>query len=185
MGFPYPYPLGLPKGTVRATLTLSLSINLLYLSYFDLPDAETFSSVVAVALAFYFGGRIRGGDPSGEKSAGERAFALPAGTVRSILILLFAGYSFYLIYLDMTIPKYLLEVNYLISGYILGALFRKIFLKEKKDGVGLVQHLKSLIAIAITALAIFMSNVYPSEQLTLYSIQGASLFLGFYFGSRD
>lgn len=186
MGFPYPYPLGLPKGTVRASLTISVSVNLLFLTYYDMADATAFSSVVAVALAFYFGGRIRGGDPSDKpKTAAERAFALPAGTVRSFLIIMFAGFSGYLLYTGAQLPRYLLEVISLIAGYIFGVIFRHIFHKDKSGKVSLLQHLKSILAIAITALSIYMSISLPGDILTNYAIQGASLFLGFYFGSRD
>ncbi|MHA2089699.1 MAG: hypothetical protein ACW98K_02470, partial [Candidatus Kariarchaeaceae archaeon] len=89
----YPYPLGLPKGSVRATLTLLVSINYILLTIdekFEL--ATSLSPIVAVALSFYFGGRMRSASitPTAVKvDASQRAWGLPAGSIRSILVLLF------------------------------------------------------------------------------------------------
>lgn len=191
MGFPYPYPLGLPKGTVRATLTLSLSIDLIYLTFVEETIADQLATLVIVALTFYFGGKMRAMSPIPRTvDAGQRAFGLPAGTVRTTLMLLFGG-TFGYIYLvqGRTIPTYLLEIGYIIGGYILGKVFnsiRNLFKgDDEEDKITIVDHLKSITAIILTGITIYLTVISPDDRLTSIWVLIASAVLGFYFSARE
>ncbi|MHA2254190.1 MAG: hypothetical protein ACXAD7_27835, partial [Candidatus Kariarchaeaceae archaeon] len=131
------YPLWLPKGTVRSTLTLILSVNFILLTIDESEYAGSLSTIVAVALSFYFGGRMRGKGiaPVTSVDRSQRAWGLPAGTIRIILILLFAGATYYIYNDTDSIPDEFTEVINLILGYLLGQFFTKIQIKlfGKKD----------------------------------------------------
>ncbi|MHA2503784.1 MAG: hypothetical protein ACXAE3_13065 [Candidatus Kariarchaeaceae archaeon] len=193
MGFPYPYPLGLPKGTVRASLTLSLSITLVLLTLSEEPIANQLATLVVVSLTFYFGGKMRAmsalprlADP------GTRAFGLPAGSVRFTLMSLFGGTFAYLYFVEQReFPVYLLEIGYIIGGYLLGKTFiriRKLLARPKEgeeDKITIVDHLKSLAAISLTGVTIYFVFSAPRDELTSLWVLIASAVLGFYFSSRE
>lgn len=190
MGFPFPFPLGLPKGSVRATMTLLLSINLVILSIYEDPVAAKLATVVAVALTFYFGGKMRATTPvprSVEPSL--RAWGLPAGTIRFLLIAIFGGGIYYIQYVKHnTLPDFFLEIIYVIVGYLMGTSFNRIkaiFMDPKDEGVDFLDHLKAIFAIAVTIFVVYLTQTKPTSQLTEDSIFFTSIFLGFYFGSRQ
>lgn len=190
MGFPYPYPLGLPKGSVRATLTLLLSVNLIVLSINQDPIAVNMSTLVAVALTFYFGGKMRTPSPVPTSvEASQRAWGLPAGTIRFILILLFGGAAYYIRFVqEKPLENFFIDIIYIILGYLIGTSFNKIksiFIKTKDDGVDFVDHLKALLALGITGYVVYLAQIDPSSQLTKDISFITSIFLGFYFGSRQ
>lgn len=186
----YPHPLGLPKGSVRATLTLLLSINLIILAIDKKTEfAEALSTIVAVALSFYFGGRMRAHSPTPvvEVDRGQRAWGLPAGSIRTILILLFGGAALFIYNETKTLPDYFNEVINLILGYLLGQSFtksrEKIFGK-KEDKVGIVDHIKALAVIVITAITFYLTIFDNKNSIIDDWILLSSIVLGFYFGAR-
>ncbi len=191
MGFPYNHPLGLPKGSVRATITLMLSLDLVWLSINDSPLADQVTTMTVVALTFYFGGKMRNTAPLPRNTdASLRAWGLPAGSIRTILILIFGSASAYLFVRDGSIPNYLQEVINIIFGYLFGKFFqgmrKKMFGDDKeKTGVGIVDHLKSILALGVTSTAIYYTIFLVSNSLTGLLILTTSAFLGFYFGARD
>ena len=189
MGFPYPYPLGLPKGTVRASITL---IYLGLLTYFLLTGDmlyEKLATSVSVMVAFYFDGRIRGTMSSSVVGPGERAFGLPSKTIRAIIlidILLLWGYSYYF---EGFTPSFLNELLIMILGYIGGTLFfeiKKIVFGSRKAGSSnsWLDHLKALIVLGFTlffATAILIGYA-GSEDNWLFNT--SYVLAGFYYGER-
>lgn len=191
MGFPYPYPLGLPKGSVRATLTLILSLDLVWLSLQQSAIADQVTTMTVVSLTFYFGGKMRSSAPIPRNTdASLRAWGLPAGTIRSLLIIIFGATSAYLQFIGDGIPDYLLKVINIIVGYLGGRMFEKIRNKIFKTDpenkkVGIIDHLKALLAIAVTAPTLYFTIFLPTNELTSPLILITSIVLGFYFGARD
>ena len=190
----YPYPLGLPKSSVRATLTLILSVNFIWLTIDESELAGPLSTIVAVSLSFYFGGRMRGKSisPTTSIDRSQRAWGLPAGTIRLILILLFGGATYYVFSKTDSVPDNFTEVINLILGYLLGQFFTKMrvrfFGRDEDDKAGIVDHLKAILAVAITGLTfyitVFEDNVVDAWILTVDFILLSSIVLGFYFGAR-
>ncbi|MCH8908874.1 MAG: hypothetical protein IH840_17445, partial [Candidatus Heimdallarchaeota archaeon] len=163
MGFPYPHPLGLPKGSVRATITLSITINLILLTFDQSKEelANLIAVAAAVSMTFYFGGRMRGiqvtprdridetiDEASKKLAASERAWGLPAGTIRGMLILIFATTLGYLQFQGDEIPDALLEIINIIGGFLLGRGFNRvklaIFGDQPHIGTTIIDHLKAL-----------------------------------------
>lgn len=190
MNFPYPYPLGLPKGTVRATLTLTLSFDLIYLMISGEQIASHLATIVVVALAFYFGGMMRATQPIATKiDSSQRAFGLPAGSIRLFLLILYGGTLTFVYYYKYTIPKYFLEIIYIIAGYIFGKIFNFItnhlFPRRTTGSVSIIDHLKALFAIVLTGITIYFTISEPNTNTTQLWVYIASILLGFYFSSRE
>ena len=190
MGFPYNYPLGLPKGSVRATITLLLSVELVFLTILDNGIADSIATMTIVSLSFYFGGKMRVSvmlPRNADKSL--RAWGLPAGTIRFLLILIFGSASFYMYYFQHNIPNYFIEVINIIFGYLGGKTFEiirnKLFKKSEEAKVSIIDHLKSLVILGLTITTLFYSFTSPSIELTAILIMISSIVLGFYFGARD
>ncbi|MDH5403109.1 MAG: hypothetical protein OEZ01_03210 [Candidatus Heimdallarchaeota archaeon] len=190
MGFPYPYPLGLPKGSVRSTITLLLSIDLLLLMMYDSKYAESMTTVVVVALTFYFGGRMRGAPVPRDKSDKSiRAWGLPAGTIRTILILLYGGFSVFYYLEHSSLPNYLLEIIYIIAGYLIGHYFNKVrrhfFHKDTGSvSIGFLDHLKAIVMLGVTITTLIITLITTDPAQIFLWINLASIILGFYFGER-
>lgn len=191
MGFPYNHPLGLPKGSVRATITLLLSVELALLTILNNSIAESIATMTLVGVVFYFGGKMRVDSMiprNAERSL--RAWGLPAGSIRTLLILIFGGTIGYLyFYEEAIIPTYFIEVINIIAGYLAGRTFEffrdKLFKKSEEDKVSIIDHLKSLAILGLTVVTIFYSFTSPGIDLTALLIVISSWTLGFYFGARD
>ncbi len=55
-------PLWLPKGSVRAILTLAVILTAMYCFMVGIPIDETFKMLIATVIAFYFGSRLNFSD---------------------------------------------------------------------------------------------------------------------------
>ncbi|MHA2098621.1 MAG: hypothetical protein ACW99A_08030 [Candidatus Kariarchaeaceae archaeon] len=123
-------------------------------------------------------------------SASERAWGLPAGTIRFIIILIFgAGIYILIVQKDRdSLPPYYFEVVYSVIGYNLGMIYTRIRRKlfpNPKVHASLLDHLKSLAFLILTGITIFYTVDSPKADITENLIYGATILLGFYFGVRD
>lgn len=189
MGFPYPYPLGLPKGSVRATLTLVLSANFIVLQYYNISIAENFSVLIAISLTFYFGGRMRVTStltPKQTDDASLRAWGMPVGTIRVVLYVVFTALGVYVYLQNGDLPNYLQSIINLMYGHLLGSIWNSIKGKKaNKRGKAIFGHLQAILAIVVVAFTYYITLVAPiAIALQDMWIDVASITLGFYFGER-
>lgn len=196
MGFPYPYPLGLPKGTVRATLTILLSFDLFLLTLEDRPFADQVASIVLVALAFYFGGRMRARGlviPREPTTRADRAWGMPSGTIRSILVLFFVGQAVYLQSIGKPLPSYFIDIATIILGFLFGRTFNRIKIwfrrrrgveEERLNKTSLIEHLNAVAAISVVSFTFYNTIFRPDFQFLEEWINAAAIYLGFYYGER-
>ncbi|MFW9994872.1 MAG: hypothetical protein ACFFD4_22720 [Candidatus Odinarchaeota archaeon] len=203
----YPYPLGLPRGTIRATMTLLFCLTAFILIFLDKSVLHSLSTTIVITVSFYFGTR-KGIPPKTETlkkmqtEKGETAFNLPANTVRSILFIGFVLVSLKILlspsgtYTDF--PAFVLEVLIMISGYVGGAFlsrFIKLF-QDDQEAPGLVAkiifHGKAIIVLFftfVTCILYFIDGLnLMSTGLTSETVEligwATNLLIGFYFGSR-
>ncbi len=189
MGFPYPYPLGLPRGSVRASITL---IYLGLLTYFVLlgdPLYEKLATSVSVMVAFYFDGRIRGTMSSGVAGSGERAFGLPPKTIRTIVLLDILLLWVYTYYFEGYIPPFLNELLIIILGYISGTLFfeikRLVFKPSKTPSANSwIDHLKACVILGFSILfaGTLLTGFAGASDEWLFNT--SYVLAGFYYGER-
>ena len=190
MGFPYPYPLGLPKGSVRSTITMAVSISLAVLINRSSPYANSMSVAAAVCITFYFGGRMRGSAITPrDTNRGQRAWGLPAGTIRSMLTLLYIGIGYYLYTKGKDIPDFLIEILNIIIGYIIGHnfnRFRNRFFPRDPNATGVhwFDHLKAIFVLTLTGLTVYNTiyEVFPHVNWWIFALNVA---VGFYFAERS
>jgi hypothetical protein len=197
MGF-YPYPLGLPRGTVRATVTLLFLISTAYLILFDKNVPESLISTFTILVALYYGMRkeiVSSSESSDEnkKKKGETAFNLPAFTVRITIFMVFVFLVVKILYFGPSTDNFstfLYKITYIVAGFIIGTFLAKIGgifgndLEKQNVIENLFFHGKAVIVVilSLTMNYFYVIEVSNNEIAILEVI--TSLFIGFYFGNR-
>jgi hypothetical protein len=202
----YPYPLGLPKGTVRATITLLFFLSAALLIFMNKDVPNSLATTILIVVSFYYGTR-KGIPPATEmlkkKKAekGETAFNMPANSVRTVI---FAGFIVLTVKILISpagtyneIPEFILEGLVMIAGFVGGSFlsrFIKLFQDDQEEPgllAKIVLHGKALVVIAVTIVACLLYLVTGLEIISsmdtgIVYITGwaANLLIGFYFGSR-
>ena len=180
-------PLSLPRGSVRALVTLALLGVLwtLMLSGREVPLSLAF--VVLLVLGHYFGSR--GGR---EKVPGERQpLYLPRGSIRTVIILGFAAAGWFLWdqgRLVLSIEDRNMAIFFILGALLLGFVVRKI--ADMLSGGKmtrprrLFENVKAILVIAATVLfAIFCLLEKKEEGLENLALAAVPVIV-FYFGSR-
>jgi hypothetical protein len=149
------FPLGMPRGTVRAIITLMIvSIVLSYIPPFNFISGETIIpaeivNTIFILVAFYFEAR-KGGDErlkllkeirkplkaAEEKKKEKKPLYLPKYSVRISLMVLLLIYFiidiFYPTSLNLEIQNTLIDILLIAILYFIGTFFRAIGLKTQK-----------------------------------------------------
>lgn len=191
----YPYPLGLPRGTVRAMTTLLFLAGALFLVFTDKNVPETMTSTILILVSFYYGMSRGVTPPEGtdllKDEGGQRAFNLPALTIRMLLFLGFVAMAVKVVFIGSSsydeLPFFIREVLLLISGFLVGTLAAKfitLFQDDKGEPNKLIFHGKAFLVLT---LALVTNLLYILEIVGVaVDIIGAvtDVFVGFYFGNR-
>ena len=194
----YPYPLGLPRGTVRATVTLLFLFSTSYLILIDKSVPISLISTFTILIALYFGMRKEHtydlyGLEKKKEIKGQTAFNLPAFTVRILIFLIFIVLSVKILYFgtaDESFSTFLYKIVYIVSGYFLGTILGKIggiFGNDPSDHNFVEKiffHGKALVLIVLCLIINYFyiiefsnTDIEILEIITTFSI-------GFYFGNR-
>jgi len=190
-------PLGLPRGSVRALLALSVVFVTCWLIVRgeDVPLAV--SESLFTVLAYYFATRgLAQLSPEERKQLREmrggleedRPLFLPAGTIRAVIILAFVGVSAYLAK-QAGIGRLLSQTTLLLvfaflAGQLLKLITAAVKRRQPAEGVTAFEHGKA--AVGVLAGLAFV-GLYVSGNQQSVSPQMHRIFLGliiFYFGSR-
>jgi len=179
-------PLSLPRGSVRALITLALLciLCILMLRGVDAPFPLAF--VTLVALGHYFGSRSAGAPRSG----GRPPLYLPRGSVRA-LIILGLGTVAYFLWEDGKLRLSMDDRNSVIlfvsAALVLGFIFRKVFniftrgrMSRPRRWIENAEAIFALGATALLAISCFSTET-PVDNAALL----ASPFIVFYFGARE
>lgn len=209
---PQRHALGLPAGSVRALLALSVLglLWLLVLAPTWRPDLKELKQLplsfiylqflMILILAHYFSAH---GSTIGKEVSTRSPLGLPSGTVRFLLLAGYGGLAYYLYrhQADYTLPpkvnvqEFIMLVVLLLSGFFVGHYLT--WLVKVISGGTLpfwfqdVQAWVALLAtIALTVLLIIHifinENVSPDVEVrTLPVDQLLASLIGFYFGSRS
>lgn len=150
-------PLGLPTGSVRALLLLAL----LARAILDLRAGAGIAPWLAVALmlgaAAYFSGRAsaprKRPGPGAETAPVRHPLGLPAGTVRT-LVLLALAYGAWLWFRGHEPRPEDMPVAFVLGAFVLGVLVRWVLhrLAPPEDaGTTLFHHIQALVALLCAA----------------------------------
>lgn len=178
-------PLGLPRGSVRALVTLGLLTVFWILLYLgrDVPTALGFS--VLVTTGYYFGSRSRGG------RSGRQPLFLPRGSIRTIIVAGSALVGYFLFQngrldfgnLERSTAMFSSE-GALVGGFTFKKLIELLFRGKLEVLHKWMENIKALLVttaaggLGLTSLLGLEGET--SSQLALL----AAPFVVFYFGSR-
>ena len=188
-GPPSPQPLGLPRGSVRATLALVLCGSLWYLVARGQPVAETIANAAILVIAFYFGVRsTMPAAPVGAPTTWQPLY-LPRGTVRSILLLGFFGVIALAWYRSRSLNPALLLIGQVLVSYVAGVALSAITSRRPRPVRGpslAVAAFRHAIAIAAVGTTVLVCGSVLFDQPALPPIAQNALawVVSFYFGSR-
>lgn len=190
------HPLGLPKGSIRALMSLSIFGSVMALLLLGREVDVSLWLINYVVLGYYFASRQHKGHPPPTEAeanapSGANPLHLPRGTVRRLILLAFIGTCGYLIWLMLqsnkaiwSHPSFYPMIS--LAGFFLGRFFQFVmsFFPGGGSHFRRLHDLKAilgLLSVAALLLLVFLDPDLPSKQV----IQRTSLvFIIFYFGSR-
>ncbi|MFW9930675.1 MAG: hypothetical protein ACFFD1_14900 [Candidatus Thorarchaeota archaeon] len=194
----YPYPLGLPRGTVRAIITLLFMLSTSYLILIDKHVSPNLISTFLVLCALYYGMRKEKSVISQDKSnrqtsRGETAFGLPAFTVRVTIFMILIILSVKILYFGTTSQDFSTSfyiIVYIIAGFLIGTILEKlggIFGNDPFEQNLLEKiffHGKAIIVILLSLITNYFYIIgETSSEVEVLEVVTA-IFIGFYFGNR-
>jgi hypothetical protein len=179
-------PLGLPRGSIRALLTL-LIVAVVIVQVVRGQEVELlWAETLMVALAHYFTSRrslnlppdvIRRLAAEGHVGTGASPLFLPRYSIRVILILAFAGLAAYLYWQNRLLEPQALSVLGVVCAYFLGVLLR----------FGRFRLWEDAKALVVLLVLLYAAGAYLADRPDLVPRQLRDIALGltlFYFGSR-
>lgn len=193
-------PLWLPRGSIRALLTLSVAFTTLIMVIMareQIPQA--LGNVLIVSVAFYYSTRAITPLSTVEAKQVDEVtpppLFLPTRTVRVTLaatIILAAAITFLK---DQQIPIFMITVLVTILGYVLGAVIKKLIIKifppkpgQQSKTKELIEHFQAgvilMVVIGVCGINI-LSTIIPVDMgQEILVNQVLELAIGYYFGSR-
>ncbi|MFW9777384.1 MAG: hypothetical protein ACFFE8_00940 [Candidatus Heimdallarchaeota archaeon] len=193
-------PLWLPKGSIRALLTITVALTTLFMvlaAKEQIPRA--LGNVLIVSVAFYYS--TRASTPLFTERSNltdlesPPPLFLPTRTVRAtlaIIVILSVAITFLK---QQEIPIFMITVILTIFGFILGVIIKKIVIKifppetgQKGQVKEILEHFQAgvILLVVIGVCGINIASVIismNSGQLTMFN-QVLELAIGYYFGSR-
>jgi hypothetical protein len=179
-------PLNMPRGSVRALVTLILLITLWVMMFWGSDVSATFSGVVLLILGNYFGSRQS--EPGRE---GKHPLFLPKGSIRLFIILGFAAVAYFTwrdgrMDFDLADQNFaiILTVGALVAGGVVRFAANLISGGEATKPRRWFENVKAIAVIAaacLLALVMLLEIRNPArDHLILVTVPLVS----FYFGSR-
>jgi len=190
-------PLGLPPGSIRATLTLLIVAVVVVQTLHGQKLAPLWAETLMIALAHYFTSRrfidlppetIKRLEAEGLVPQEAQPLYLPRHSIRVLLFLTFAGLGGYLYYIDKLFTSEALTLLGVVASYILGMVLRSIRTwitrGKQSPGMRIWEDLKAaVVLLAIGATAVVQLIGHP--EWIPEDLQNITLGLVlFYFGSR-
>ncbi len=186
-----PEPLYLPSGSIRALVTLSISIACWTVVFSGRDIPEYLFALVLTLLGYYFGYRKKSTQQEQYSPVKQsQPLFLPKGIIRFVLIMGFivsglVAFSRFMDNMDDAARyvqlKYFGIVWGLIFGYFFAALYRRR--KAKKVRSGVMLHIKGLLVIVVTIL-LSRLLIMGKNDLSPNLIMPLLMIISLYFGSR-
>jgi hypothetical protein len=179
-------PLSLPRGSVRALISLSLLGVLCVLMLRGVEAPLPLALVTLVALGHYFGSRSTAPPRPGTRPP----LFLPRGSIRAIIVLGLGTVAYFLWEdgrLELTMENRNSAILFVAAALVLGFLFRKaadiVTRGRMTRPRRWVENAKAVLALAATAL--LMISCFSAEEALDNAALLAAPFIVFYFGSRE
>ncbi|MCB9643294.1 MAG: hypothetical protein H6728_09485 [Myxococcales bacterium] len=182
------HPLGLPRGSVRAILALSIFGSVMALLLLERLVPQGLWLVNYTILGYYFTMR-RGNDVPTAVDPEASPLHLPRGTVRWLLLLGFAGTAAWLVWQQVQHSKAVYEHAAFfpmcsLASFFLGLAIRGIT-PSKEGSLGrLIGDVRAFLAIAAAAIVVMVSLFNLQFPGATVATNMSLIFIFFYFGSR-
>jgi DNA-directed RNA polymerase subunit RPC12/RpoP/peptidoglycan/LPS O-acetylase OafA/YrhL len=187
-------PLLLPKGSIRALVTLILAISCWCLILRNKIVPSYLFSLILTITAYYFASRKQQTDPSlstikrrdDEIGYQDLPLYLPSGVIRFFLISGFVLTGLMSFSQGRLTNLEYLEFFVILTGFIIGYIFSKITAGfAGYAGYNIMNHIKGAVVLiaSITVAGLLLSN--PSGQNIEYFRLGMCCLISFYFGSKS
>jgi hypothetical protein len=182
-------PLGLPKGSVRASVILLLSLACWIMIILERTVPVYLLNLILIALGYHFAQRnlFSRFNPSVAVLAEgeEHPLNLPEGWVRGLVVAGFTVSALFLIWKGTIQDTAFAEFFIIMFGIIIGHIILKITVDHQDGGWYTVMgHLKAaaVILLTVTLFLLLVSGEYEQSNTSWIRFMIASI--GFYFGSR-
>ena len=184
-----PEPLFLPKGSIRAMVTIAMAVSCWILIFTGKVVPGYLLSLLLAIIGYYFGFRkkmkaaeSRILDASAEE---EEPLSLPHGFIRSFIAIGFLVSGIVLCFLVKSKELKYLEFFLILFGLILGYFFARMFSGFEGGPLHiLINHLKAVLVLGATAYLAYLLLTGTHGQLKYASLV-LSCVITFYFGSRS
>ncbi|MGA1819883.1 MAG: hypothetical protein ACMUHU_02620 [Thermoplasmatota archaeon] len=183
-------PLGLPRGSVRALLLLSISLICWVLLIWGREVPNYLLNLVLVMIGYYFAFRVAQpvNGPSREvmDKEAKHPLHLPRGYVRWIVVGGFLAALMVLIATGRIVGHDHIEFYFILSGLVVGYLARKTRSDWLKfETPSFFGHAKALLLLLIAAFLMVIFFADLADTMHPLPVRLSIAVIGFYFGSRD
>ncbi|MHA1975711.1 MAG: hypothetical protein ACW98I_02290 [Candidatus Hodarchaeales archaeon] len=179
-------PLYLPKGSVRALLTVSIAVTFLITLIQDsllVEEYRSLSGAFIFAIAFYYSTRTA---DFNEDEGREKVtpLYLPRATIRIFLAIIVIAALYISYERSVIIPDYIIMILLPIAGFIAGKLLNNLFGTNEE---GILGHLQAIIVLGVMGLSSFLLII---GSIPIFLTKGIiilvmSIIIAFYFGWRS
>ena len=181
-------PLGLPRGSIRAIVTLAVAGACWVLMIGDQPVPHYLLNLLLAIIGYYFGFRQKAG--SAERLAGEtytkspEPLHLPGGSIRMLLIIGFAVSGLLMCARGRLAELMHLEFFVLLAGLVAGFFSSRVFRTTDAATYSRFNHLRGVVAVAAAGWLVIglLSGTYLKQP---YIGLIPACIITFYFGSRS
>lgn len=182
-------PLGLPRGSVRASVLLLISLTcwIMFIIGSDVP--HYLLNLVLIMIGYYFAFReqthLFKGMPQVVSKDTKQPLHIPKGIIRWIVI---GGFLFAMAVLVLTGrmgDHDYIEFFFILFGLVLGYISRKVRVSLlKMETPSVIKHGRSILVLLISLFlfVVFVFNI--TDQMGALPIRLGIAVIGFYFGSR-
>lgn len=185
-------PLGLPSGSVRAVIALTLCASLWYQVLVGGTIEPILVESALLVVGFYFGVRSGTGPPI-SPSTMERVrqpLFLPRGSIRVVLLLGFFGVIAYMWYQNRAFPEAFILILEVLASYVIGYVLSVIIARRQRAGkrpsraMAVFRNVNALLAM--TACGYLCGTLlfgWP-KFMPEYTGNALAWIVAYYFGSR-
>jgi hypothetical protein len=187
---PSPEPLGLPKGSVRALLAMMMAATCLLLVVRGHNVPSSLALLLLTVIGFYFGFRTQAAsltdriyDPAATR---EQPLRLPAGVIRTLLVLSFVVAGVVLAYHGrLTSVMTHLEFFFILAGLLVGHYFARSARGRSLRSRAIIAHVTGAVGLIIAGVLMwaFLSEAFLA--MPPWVVMALCGTVSFYFGSRS
>ena len=183
-------PLGIPRGSVRAIVTLTISITIWAMFVLDRMNPDYMLNLALIMIGYYFAFRVitspLKGIPDVIEAGTKQPLYMPKGVIRWVLICGFLLAGGFVVVRGDLIRADLVEFYTILIGMTIGYASRKLVIEKFK--IETPMWMKNTKSIIVICMALYMQAIFSfalADDVPIFTIRTSIALIGFYFGSRN